>query len=411
LRVERRAGHILKKSIGSLFKAAPGDVLGFGLLFLTAGVAGLIYGLTTGMSFLLVAVILYLLIAGRGLCLLRHWSWLITLCGFSVTILFCILGLIQGSLHPGIAILVSVIVGGLIWYFTGDRIKKAFRVTGKDVKFLFVLPAATWVLLFTVFPFLYGVRTSFFRVQIGRGDRFIWFENFVRFFTDYKIYNTVKVTLIFIIITVVIEIVLGLLIALLFNQKVKGLKAYRTILLMPLFATPVAIGFLFLTIFYEEGGPINGFLIPLGYKIPWLSDPTWSLISVMLVDIWQWTPFCFLVILAGLQSLPQEIYQAAYLDYSPGWRLFRRVTLPMLQPVLIIVFLLRLIEACKIFDIPSRLTRGGPGTSTMVYSLFTYLTGMKYFDLGYASVQGFVLLVAMMIIVIFFFKRMRDIYR
>jgi multiple sugar transport system permease protein len=248
-------------------------------------------------------------------------------------------------------------------------------------------------------------------VQIGREDRFIWFENFVRLFTDYKVYNTVKITLIFIIITVVTEIVLGLLIALLLNQKVKGLKFYRTILLMPLFATPVAIGFLFLTIFYEEGGPINGFLIPLGYKIPWLSDPTWALISVMLVDIWQWTPFCFLVILAGLQSLPEEVYQAASLDYSPGWRLFRRVTLPMLQPVLIIVFLLRLIEACKIFDIPSRLTRGGPGTSTMVYSLFTYLTGMKYFDLGYASVQGFVLLVVMMIIVIFFFKRMREIYR
>jgi len=402
---------MLKDSISSLFTKAPGDILGFGLFFLTAGIAGLIYGLVSGISFLLVAAIIYLLIAGRGLCLLRHWAWLITLCGLSVTILFSILGLIQGSVHPGIAVLVWVVAGGLIWYFCGDRIKKVFRVTGKDVKFLFVLPAATWVLLFTVFPFLYGVRTSFFRVQIGRGDRFIWFENFVRLIGDYKIHNTVKITLIFIIITVATEIILGLLIALLFNQKVKGLKTYRTILLMPLFATPVAIGFLFLTIFYEEGGPINGFLIPLGYKIPWLSDPTWSLVSVMLVDIWQWTPFCFLVILAGLQSLPQEVYQAASLDYSPGWQLFRRVTLPLLQPILIIVFLLRLIEACKIFDIPSRLTRGGPGTSTMVYSLFTYLTGMKYFDLGYAAVQGFALLVVMIIIVVFFFKRMREIYR
>ena len=401
----------VKKSIGSLFTTAPGDILGFGLFFLTAAVAGLVYGLISGITFVLLVAIVYLFLTGRGLCLLRHWAWLITLCGFSVTILFSILGFIQGSVHPGIAVLVWVLAGGLIWYFTGERIKKVFRVTGKDVKFLFILPAATWVLLFTVFPFLYGVRTSFFRVQIGRGDRFVWFENFVRLFTDYKIYNTVKITLIFIIVTVIAEIVLGLLIALLFNRKMKGLKAYRTILLMPLFATPVAIGFLFLTIFYEEGGPINGFLIPLGYKIPWLSHPTWALVSVMLVDIWQWTPFCFLVFLAGLQSLPVEIYHAAALDYSPGWQLFRRVTLPLLQPVLIIVFLLRLIEACKIFDIPSRLTHGGPGTSTMVYSLFTYLTGMKYFDFGYASVQGFALLVVMMIIVIFFFKRMREIYR
>jgi multiple sugar transport system permease protein len=247
-------------------------------------------------------------------------------------------------------------------------------------------------------------------VQIGREDKFIWFKNFARLFRDYKIHNSVKLTLVFIIVTVVTEIVLGLLIALLFNQKLKRLKTYRTIMLMPLFATPVAIGFLFLTIFYEEGGPINGILIPLGFKIPWLSHPTWSMVCVMLVDIWQWTPFCFLVILAGLQSLPEEIYQAAALDYKPGWQLFRRITLPMLQPVLIIVLLLRLIEACKIFDIPSRLTRGGPGTSTMVYSLYTYLTGMKYFDLGYASVQGFALLVFMMIIVTFFFKRMRQIY-
>ncbi len=106
-------------------------------------------------------------------------------------------------------------------------------------------------------------------------------------------------------------------------------------MLMPLFATPVAIGFLALTIFYEEGGPINGILIPLGYKVPWLSHPIWAMVSIILVDIWQWTPFCFLVILAGLQSLPEEIYQAASLDYKPGWQLFRRITLPMPQPVLI----------------------------------------------------------------------------
>ena len=400
----------VKKSILSIFSSVPWYIWGWGIVFLIAGIAGIIYGIIKGFFFLLVAGIIYLLLTGTGLCRLRHWAWLAALCGFSVTLLFSLFGVIQGSVHPGIALLVWLIAGGIIWYFTGGRMKQAFGVIAEDVKFLFLLPAATWVLLFTVFPFLYGVRTSFYKVQIGRGDKFIWFKNFVRLVKDYKIHNSVKLTLIFIVVTVVTEIVLGLLIALLFNQKLKRLKAYRTIMLMPLFATPVAIGFLFLTVFYEEGGPINGILIPLGYKIPWLSHPIWSMVCVMLVDIWQWTPFCFLVILAGLQSLPEEIYQAAALDYKPGWQLFRRITLPMLQPVLIIVFLLRLIEACKIFDIPSRLTRGGPGTSTMVYSLYTYLTGMKYFDLGYAAVQGFALLVLMMIIVTFFFKRMREIY-
>jgi multiple sugar transport system permease protein len=400
----------VKKSLFSIFSSVPCYTWGWGILFLLAGIVVIIYGLTKGFSFLLVAGMIYLLLTARGLLLLRHWAWLTALCGFSVTLLFSFLGVIQGSVPIWTALVVWIVAGAIIWYFTGTVMKQAFGVTGNDVKFLFLLPAATWVLLFTVFPFLYGVRTSFYKVQIGREDKFIWFKNFARLFRDYKIHNSVKLTLVFIIVTVVTEIVLGLLIALLFNQKLKRLKTYRTIMLMPLFATPVAIGFLFLTIFYEEGGPINGILIPLGFKIPWLSHPTWSMVCVMLVDIWQWTPFCFLVILAGLQSLPEEIYQAAALDYKPGWQLFRRITLPMLQPVLIIVLLLRLIEACKIFDIPSRLTRGGPGTSTMVYSLYTYLTGMKYFDLGYASVQGFALLVFMMIIVTFFFKRMRQIY-
>lgn len=399
-----------KKAIAAIVSSTPWYIWGWGVLFLIAGIAAVIYGLVKGFSFLLVAGMIYFLWTARGLLLLRHWAWLTSLCGFSVTLFFSLLGLLQGSLHIGIALAVWIVAGGLIWHFSGTAMKQAFGVTGEDVKFLFLLPATVWVLLFTLFPFLYGIRTSFYKIQIGRVDKFVGLTNFVRLFKDYKIHNSVKLTLIFIIVTVVAEILLGLLIALLFNQKLKHLKAYRTIMLMPLFATPVAIGFLFLTIFYEEGGPINGFLIPLGYKIPWLSHPNWSMLSVMLVDIWQWTPFCFLVLLAGLQSLPEEIYQAASLDYAPGWQLFRKITLPMLQPVLIIVFLLRLIEACKIFDIPSRLTRGGPGTSTMVYSLYTYLTGMKYFDLGYASVQGFALLVVMMIIVTFFFKRIRQIY-
>ena len=400
----------MKKFTLATFAEAPKDALGFGLIFLAAGIAGIGYSLLKGFSFVLNVGLIYLLITGVGLCLLRHWAWLVALCGLSVCIIFSLVGLIQGSLSLVTTGLVWVVAGGMAWYFTGSRMKQAFKIIGADVKFLFLLPASTWVLLFTVFPFLYGIKTSFYKVQIGRVDKFVWFKNFVRLFTDYKVHHSAKITIVFILVTVAIEILLGLLIALLFNQKLKRLKVYRTIMLLPLFATPVAIGFLFLTIFYEEGGPINGFLIPLGFKIPWLSHPIWSMVCVMWVDIWQWTPFCFLVILAGLQSLPEEVYEAASLDYRPGWQLFRRITLPMLQPVLIIVLLLRLIEACKIFDIPSRLTRGGPGTATMVYSLYTYLTGLKYFDLGYASVQGFALLVVMMIIITFFFKRIREIY-
>ncbi|GAK54486.1 binding-protein-dependent transport systems inner membrane component [Candidatus Moduliflexus flocculans] len=399
-----------KRVLGIALTTTPKVILLIGAALLLAGVSGVIYGVAKSFSFMLGAAILYVVITGFGLCQCKHWAWLTVLCGLAAVIVFTLVGLIQSTIPLLTAMIVWLVTGGVVWYLQVKQVKQTFRVTEDDVKFLFLLPAVTWVLLFTVFPFLYGIRTSFYKVQIGRVDQFIWFKNFVRYFKDYKIHHSIKITVIFIVVTVTVEILFGLLLALLFNQKIKGLKVYRTIMLMPLFATPVAIGFLFLTIFYEEGGPLNGFLIPLGLKVPWLSSPTWSMVCVMLVDIWQWTPFCFLVILAGLQSLPEEIYQAASLDYDPGWPLFRRVTLPMLQPILIIVLLLRLIEACKIFDIPSRLTRGGPGTATMVYSLYTYLTGLKYFDLGYASVQGFALLVIMMFIIQFFFRRMREIY-
>ncbi|MEM4188745.1 MAG: sugar ABC transporter permease [Candidatus Hadarchaeum sp.] len=281
---------------------------------------------------------------------------------------------------------------------------------GRNAKFIFLLPAVIWTLFFTVFPLLYSLRLSFFRYVLGKPEQFIGFENFLRAFSDYKVANAVKVTLTFIAIAIPAELLLGMALALLFNQKIPGRRFFRTLLTMPLFFTPVAIGLLGLTIFYEEGGPINSFLGLVGLKVPWLSHPTWAMAAILLVEIWQWTPFVFLVLLAGLQGLPEEVYESAWLETSSGWQVFRWITLPMLQPVIIIVFLLRLIEAVKIFDIAYSLTAGGPGTSTQVYSLFVYRSAMKFFDFGYASSLAYLLLVAISLVIAFFFRRMREIY-
>ncbi|MCI0529352.1 MAG: sugar ABC transporter permease, partial [Nitrospira sp.] len=156
--------------------------------------------------------------------------------------------------------------------------------------------------------------------------------------------------------------------------------------------------------------PINSFLGFFDVKVAWLSDPFWALVAILILEMWQWTPFCFLVFLAGLQSLPEEIYEAASLDYSSQWQIFKRLTLPLLQPIIIIVLLLRLIEAVKVLDFPFILTKGGPGTATEVYSMFVYRTGLKFFDLGYASALAYLLLIVMMVIITLFFKRMREIY-
>ena len=156
--------------------------------------------------------------------------------------------------------------------------------------------------------------------------------------------------------------------------------------------------------FYEEGGPL-GFL-----GIPFLSNPSWALFSVILVDVWQWTPFCFLVFLAALQGVPDELYEAARIDGASGSDLLTKVLLPLLQPTIYIVLLLRLAEALKLFDIPFALTGGGPGVATQSYSFLAFRTGLRFFDLGYASAMAYGLLIVVMIIVTIFFRRLRETY-
>lgn len=308
------------------------------------------------------------------------------------------------------------------------------------VRFVFLLPAALWVLAFTVFPLGYSLYMSFFRtesrVEIARervpvvdaeGNRvllesgkprmrtivhrkrvtmseFVGGANFARLLRDPQVGTAVWVTALFVLGAVPTEMALGLLIAFLFNQKLWGRSVLRSVMILPIFATPLAVGYLFFTIFYEEGGPL-GFL-----GIPFLSNPDWALISVIIVDVWQWTPFCFLVFLAALQGISDELIEAATLDTSSNWDLLKSVILPMIQPTIVIVLLLRLAEALKLFDIPFALTGGGPGIATQSYSFLAFRTGLRYFDVGYAGAMAYGLLIVVMIVVTFFFRRLRQVY-
>jgi len=276
------------------------------------------------------------------------------------------------------------------------------------LKLLFIWPAAMWVLAFTLFPLIYGLRLSLYNVKIGFPDVFIGLKNYISFFSDHYAINSVIVTLIFVFVGVAIEMVLGILLAMLFNRKMQIRSFLRTIMTMPLFATPIAVGFLFITIYYEEGGLINGLL---NAKIPWLSNPNWALFAIILVDIWQWTPFCFLIFLAALQGVPDDYYEAAKLETKSGWNMFRYITFPMLQPTIIIVLLLRITEAFKIFDIPFSLTTGGPGTATQVLTMYAYRVGMRFFNFGYSSAISFLLFIIVMVFVMAMFKRIKQVYQ
>lgn len=280
-----------------------------------------------------------------------------------------------------------------------------------NTRFYFLLPAVIWVLLFTIFPMLYALSTTVWSFRFGVRNQFVWFDNFVRLFTDSNLHNGLRVTLTFVAVTVTIQMLLGFGLALLLNREIRGKNVLRALMILPLFATPVAMGYLGITMFYEESGPINGFIQALGgNKIAWLSNPFWALIAVILIDIWQWTPFVFLVSLAGLQGLPQDLYEAAKVDGAGGWQLFRKITLPLIAPTLWLILLLRLVDAFKVFDIPMSLTLGGPGRATEVYSMFTYRTGLRFFDHGFAATQGLLLLVIVSIIVSLLFGRIRSLY-
>ena len=313
------------------------------------------------------------------------------------------------------------------------------RWTSK-ARFLFLAPAVLWVLAFTVFPLGYSLYIAFLKidskteitrervpmvdkegnpVMLANGKQrmrtiihkeqkttttFQGLQNFRRMSKDSQVATATRVTLTFILSSVSIELVLGFLLAVLFNRHLAGRAAMRAVMILPIFATPLAAGYLFFTILYEEGGPL-GFL-----GIPFLSNPDWALFSIIFVDIWQWTPFCFLVFLAALQSVPDELYEAAVVDGANGWQILQKVLLPVLQNTIVIVLLLRLAEALKLFDIPFALTGGGPGIATQSYSFFAFRTGIRFFDLGYASALCYGLLITVMIIIMLTFRRLRETY-
>jgi multiple sugar transport system permease protein len=289
------------------------------------------------------------------------------------------------------------------------------RLFGRDwVKWLFLLPAVIWILAFTIFPFAYAVRTSLYHYRSGRLIRYIGLDNYRRLWEDEFVRQDLRTTFQFVISAVAIEMVLGFALALLFNREMRGRGLLRSFMTLPLFATPVAVGYLGITLFYEaqdRHGPINALIEGLGGSaVPWLADPFWAKAAIILVDVWQWTPFVFLVTLAGLQGLPQDIVEASRVDGSSSWQTLRHVVLPLMAPLLFLVLLLRVIDAFKAVEIVASMTLGGPGNATELYGRLVYLTARQESRFGYAAAQGFLLLFIVMLLVTLLWGRIRHIY-
>jgi multiple sugar transport system permease protein len=278
-------------------------------------------------------------------------------------------------------------------------------------KWFFLLPGVFWIVLFTFFPLIYAIQMSLHAYRFGIQGAFVGLGNFQRLLTDAVLHEDLVTTFQFVIVSVAIEMILGVGLALLFNREMFGRGFLRTLATLPLFTTPVALGYLGITLFYEEGGPINSLIGLLGGpQIPWLSNPFWAKGAIILLDVWQWTPFVFLVTLAGLQSMSQDLTEASEVDGARGWQTLIHIVLPLMAPLLWLVLLLRAIEAFKVFDTVVTLTSGGPGRATEVISRYTYLTMRKFSDYGYAAAQGFLLLLIVSILLTLLWGRIKHNY-
>jgi len=273
---------------------------------------------------------------------------------------------------------------------------------GPRVFILFTLGPALFVLaLITIFPFVINIINSLRRYYLidPRGPTYIGIENFWRiFFTDSEFWHSLFITLCYTGGAVTFEFWLGLGIALLLNSDSKFRKRMRTVLLLPMAATPVAVAFIWRIMYSPSLGIINFFLRTLNLpESTWIGDPNTALLSLVIVDVWQWTPFMMLIFLAGLAALPPEPFEAARVDGAGDWQIFAHVTLPLLKPIAFIALLFRSIDAFKTFDIIFVLTRGGPGNSTQTLNLYTYLKGFSYLRMGYASALAIIMLIIVII--------------
>lgn len=266
----------------------------------------------------------------------------------------------------------------------------------KYLPWLLVLPALIIVFGLTLYPLFYALyhSTRDYDLTALWKDRFIGIENYRRLLNrDPLFWWSFWRTLVFASGALALQIPLGLGIAILLNRDFKGRRIVRAAFTLPLVAAPIAIGQVWRYMYHYEFGLIKYLSdVFFGTSPAWLTDPNWAMFSIILYDTWQWTPFIALIVLAGLQSLPQEPHESARIYGASRFQTFRYITFPMIRPLLVIVALLRLIDLFRIWDPVWALTRGGPGFSTEVLSYYLYRTGLVYFWIGYACAISLVFL-------------------
>ncbi|MDV2991586.1 MAG: Trehalose transport system permease protein SugA [Chroococcidiopsis sp. SAG 2025] len=292
-----------------------------------------------------------------------------------------------------------------------DVVQKREQKTG----WILLLPALIVMLVVYAYPILRAFWLSVFTQNLGTELELVFsgLSNYGRMFNDGRFWQSLWNTTVFTTASVLSELILGIGVALVLNQAFKGRGIVRTITLIP-WALPTAVmGVAWAWIFNDQYGVVNDILRRLGFietGISWLGNPTLAMIAVILADVWKTTPFIALLLLAGLQSIPGDLYEAHSLDGATPWQSFWKITVPLLMPQIIVSLLFRFAQAFAIFDLIQVMTGGGPGGATETVSIYIYSTVMRYLDFGYGSaliVVTFLILVIAVAIASFLLTRAR----
>ncbi|RJX41279.1 sugar ABC transporter permease [Paenibacillus pinisoli] len=282
----------------------------------------------------------------------------------------------------------------------------------RNQKWIYTMPAVLFVLLMMVFPILYTFRISFYEWSMSSTTppKWVGFDNYIALLSDARFWVTVKQTFIFTFGALIVQTVLGVAIAVLLHREFFGKNLVKTIFLLPMVATPVAMGLVWLLIYEPSIGAANTLLKMIGLSPQlWIASPSQVMPSLILMDVWMWTPMISLIVMAGLATLPTEPYEAADVDGASTWQKFWYVTLPLLRPTIIVAVMLRLIDVLKTFDIIYATTQGGPNMKSETLNIYGYTLGFQYFKLGMAStllVIFFAIVMALTLLMIYVRKRL-----
>jgi multiple sugar transport system permease protein len=280
----------------------------------------------------------------------------------------------------------------------------------RHFKWLLVAPAVLLILALSIYPLIFSLVVSFINYDFQvPGHAFVGLKNFERVVADPVARWSLVITAFLSAACVLIEFLLGLAIALSMVRNFPGRSIVMSILIVPLFISPVIVGQAWTLLLQRPFGPTNYLLsVLLGQEvtISWLTQSPWLYISLIVADVWQWTPFMFVILLAGLTAIPQNLYEAAELDGVNAWQVFWSITLPHLTPMILLGVTFRLLDAIRMFDTIFIMTGGGPGTQTYTASYYLYTVGFTQFHLSQATAGSWLFLIITAAVVTLLVRRL-----